>query len=246
MVNGSGDDSEYPSDSAQPSTVTSERNRQQLVDFDIDAFLGSQGRTADQDSDTGHSVTAEWRDRFLGNKITRSSGDILVSMIIAVTKKIFSAAVLVFLAVLLVFGPNADWNQLKWNILRGGASEESLALCEGVGEWFSVFDQHTDRIYRLLDDAGPPDTWDEATLNEVVELLPVYMDDWLAEFQRNDPPPVGQRMNALYISLLENFEALVEAAANGDEKAQRDIERENIIILNGIEIETRRITNLCI
>lgn len=237
-----GDASGMPSDHPEPDASTRSYDQQQQPDFDINLFLGYLDAPADDE----HLDRSRWRHRFSNPSIRGSLGAIVFSITISVLKKMSGAALMVFVVVFAVFGPNAPWGQLKWNILRGGADEASSAQCAKVGEWFSLFDQHTNRIYRLLDDAGSPDTWDTVTLAKVAELLPLYLDDWLAEMQKNQPPPEGRQLNVLFISLLENYGDYVRAMQEGDLKAQKYFERESSIILEGLDIEVRHILNLCI
>lgn len=239
---GSGDASGTPSDRPDSDVATSEEYRHLPLDFNIDAFLGTEDETAFHEA----SHSPGWRHKLSGSGIPRSTGDIAFSLTISLLKKTITAAILIFLVAFLFFGPNAPWNELKWNILRGGPDEASLAECEDIGEWFSLFDQHTDRINRLVEEAGPPDSWDEATMARVADLMPQYMNDWLLEIQRNDPPPAAQRLNDLFVTLLENYGGYVLALQEGDLKAQKYFERENTIILAGLDIETRHIMNLCI
>lgn len=238
----SGNPSEIPSDRPVSEVAPSERDRHLPLDFDIDAFLGAQDQAADDE----RCDSRGWRRKLSGSGIPRSTVDIVFSVAISLLKKASGAALMVFLVVFLVFGPNAPWGQLKWNILRGGPDDASLAQCSEIGEWFSLFDQHTDRLYRLFEDAGPPASWDAATLTRVADLVPRYMDDWLAEMQNNDPPPAGRQLNALFISFLENYGGYVLAIQEGDLEAQKYYERENSIILVGIDIESRHLSNLCI
>lgn len=237
----SGDASKAPSDRPEPAATPAYKWQLQS-DFDIDVFLGAQEHTTEDE----HFDRPRWLHKLSGPGVRRSLGDIVFSLTVSLLKKAITAALIVFMALFMVYGTDAPWGQLKRNILRGGADEASIAQCTEVGEWFSLFDKHTARIYRLLDDAGPPDTWDTITLTKVSELLPMYMEDWLGEMQRNPPPPAGRQLNMLFTSFLENYGGYVLATQEGDLKAQKYFERENSIILAGLDIEIRHITNLCI
>lgn len=238
----SGDTSGIPSDQPEPDAATAAYNWQQQPDFDIDVFLGTQGHTAEDE----HFDGSGWRHKISSPGIRRSVGDIVFSITIGLLKKMSGAALLIFMVVFVVFGPSAPWALLKWNILRGGADKASIAQCIEIGEWFSRFDQHTDRISRLLDEAGSPDTWDTATINKLDKLLPIYMDDWLDEMKKSQPPPAGKQLNDLFISLLDNYQGYVRAIEEGDLKAQKYFEREDSIISEGLDIELRHLMNLCI
>lgn len=237
-----GDASGIPAGHPESDVSPSERNRHLPLDFDVDVFLGAQDQVADDE----RSDSRGWRYRLSSSGIPRSTADVVFSVAIYLLKKAGGAALIAFLVVFVIFGPNAPWGQLKWNILRGSPDDASLAQCSEIGEWFSLFDQHTDRLYRLFEGAGPPASWDAATLTRVADLMPRYMDDWLTEMQNNDPPPAGRPLNALFISFLENYGGYVLAIQEGDLKAQKYYERENSIILAGIDIESRYISNLCI
>lgn len=239
---GSGDASGTRSDRPDSDVATSQEYRHLPLDFSIDTFLGAEDKTAFYEA----SDSPGWRHKLSGSGIPRSAGDIVFSLTINLLKKTITAAILIFLVVFLFFGPKAPWDELKWNILRGGPNEASLAQCEDIGEWFSLFDQHTDRINRLLEEAGSPNSWDEATMARVADLMPQYINGWLLEIQRNDPPPAAQELNDLFVTLLENYGDYVLALQEGDLKAQKYFERENSIIVAGLDIETRHLMNLCI
>lgn len=239
-MSSSGDASGMRSDRSETDASTPAYDRQQQ--FDIDAFLGAQDRSADD----GHQDGSGWRRKVSDPSVWGALGDFAFGVTLGVLKRIGGASLVLFIVVLVVFGPSAPWKQLSWNILRGGADDASTAQCDKLGEWFSLFDRHTDRIHRLMDDAGSPDSWDTVTIAKMTKLLPIYMDDWLAEMRRSQPPPAGKTLNDLYISFLENYEKYVAAIRDGDLKAQTYYERENTIIQDGLDIETRYIMNLCI